>query len=257
VLQIQALRTKSTENLNNDLVTKFGLHPWYLPSEIQEVETNGAKIPKISPSNDTQQFGPKPGWRFASSPNPLFNFKVRQSWTDVLLQEDPSASTDTQKKVGDLVGATFSWAHDYSLATDSWNAVGAILFPVRWTTNQPSSYLPGSLAFVPSVSIDRLSGTSSTHAIDELYYRLGLFGEWQFEPDNVYTAVDVRASPVYGTNLSHQAQLPAYEIELEPNILWKKGPNKTMSFANSLLNLGYQNNLIPPGPKKGPELDLC
>jgi hypothetical protein len=251
ILKIHALRTGSKENLPKALVSKFGEHPWYEAFDIRDVEDNGsknAKVPAIFPDPEIP-----PGWQ--PIPNPLYNVKIRQSWSDVLSLEDPTVADLAKKKVGDLVGATFSYARDYKSSNNSWSAVGAILYPFEWKREESRSLLPIDLLLVPSVSIDRVSGTSTKSAVDELYFRLGTFAKF-LGPSGSLDTVLLRAAPVFGTDLEFDARLPAYELEIEPSITWA---NPTRPNVNQTLidyfKIGYKNILLKKKPDSVEQTD--
>jgi hypothetical protein len=109
---------------------------------------------------------------------------------------------------------------------------------------------PIDILLVPSVSIDRVSGTTAKAPVDELYFRLGAFAKW-VGPSGWFDTVQLRAAPVFGTDLQFNARLPAYELEVEPGIEWT---NISPALAN-YFKIGYKNILIKKEPDSPEQTD--
>ena len=249
ILKVHAARTKNNENPEKALVTKFGRQDWYKASQIADVMDNGSQPAKLpEPFPPTNQ---PPGFR--NVPNPLYNIKIRQSWADVLSSEDASVGSDAKAKIGDLVGASLSFARDFRKESDSWSAVGAVLYPFEWAREESRSIVPVDVMVVPSFSINRVTTSGEKSTTDEIYYRLGVFSQWEGWRGYLDKVI-LRGAPLYGTDLDHDARLPGYEVELEPSMQWigshSSGPND--SFFVKYCKIGYPNILIP----KVPELPL-
>jgi hypothetical protein len=82
---------------------------------------------------------------------------------------------------------------------------------------------------------------------DQLLFRLGAFFDWE----EAFGSVQLRGALVYGTNTGFQVSMPAFEVDLEPDLSWRpldadvKGKP---GFATKYLSLGYQNILIHRKP---------
>lgn len=246
ILKVHVERTKGKDDLAKILVSRFGEQPWYSAFDIRDVETNGSKSAKVMESPPGPDIPPV--WQ--PIPNPLYNLKIRQSWSDVLSAEDPSVGASSKMTVGDLVGATFSYSRDYQSSSDSWSAVGAILYPFEWKREESRSLIPIDMLLVPSISIDRISGTTTKAAVDELYFRLGAFAKW-IGPSGWLDTVQLRGAPVFGTDLKFNARLPAYELDLEPTVAWTNINPALIDY----FKLGYQNILIRKVPDTPEQTD--
>jgi len=237
VLTVHAERTgKSVSDYKKGILRKFGPQPWYMASEIRDIEATGnqnAKIQEPAPRAEITE-----GWQ--PIVDGFRNFKIRQSWSDVMSTEDPSVEDAAKGKLTDLVGATFSFAKDYEQESDTWNADGALIFPMVWRNIDEPGLVPVNLMLAPSVSIDRVSTTgTSVSEVDELYFRIGMSAKW-LGPRGWLDTIQLRAAPVYGTDTGFRARLPAYELELEPTITWQ-GIDLTLL---KYFELGYDNVLL-------------
>lgn len=231
---------------------KFGAQPWYLATELRDVEKYGAE--DATPMIDRP---PTPIVANAEAKakldktNSIFfgGFKrpsIRRDWTDVLLSEDESQpGNNSTKKVGDLVGATFSYARSFSAHTDTWNTVGALIFPWVWDGIVKPGFGPDHIGFAPSLSVNRLSTNGDPkNEADQLYYRLGVFFEW-YELLPGLTDFQLRGAGIYGTDTGHEARMPGFEIDLEPRFLFSNRLAKEFFYK-----VGYQNTLIHKEPLK-------
>jgi hypothetical protein len=168
------------------LAKNFPGQTYYTSAQLRDVEKNGVEenytIPR--PYTPTTFVAEKEaqmslsvffkGWK-----TPL----IRHDWTDVLIAEDPSQSSDAVKsQIDDLVGATFSYAHNGKADSDTWTTVVSLIFP--WVYDQPveRSLIPPHIALAPSVSVNRISTNGvSTGETDQLLFRIGIYAEC-FEP---------------------------------------------------------------------------
>jgi hypothetical protein len=178
---------------------------------------------------------------------------IRQSWSDLLYSEDLTQPGNIKKKIDDLVGATFSWAGDLNTQSDTWSAVGALIFPLQWTTGvREGSPWPYRVVLAPSVSVNKVSSSDDqTKNVDELFYRLGALANWE----QMSSAFQLRGAFVYGTDTGNNAHLPAFELDAEPQLGWFQpapiGQEQTVKdapFAVKYLKIGYKNILIPKIP---------
>lgn len=265
---VEELRKKFANKSKDDVINAFAatkstaedpiaaLHklyddqPWYTAQELRDVQQYGSgprmkALPQPEPT-------PKPGW------HPLVegieHFMIRQSWSDVLYSEDLSQPSNQKKKIDDLVGAKFSWTGDLNTHSDTWSAVGALLFPLEWKAPVIlGGWSPYQVVLAPSVSINKVSSSDDpTKNVDQLFYRLGALANWELENG----AFQLRGAFVYGTDTSNQARLPAFEMDVEPQFGWfqlaPKGHEETVTgapFAERYLKIGYKNILIPKKPE--------
>lgn len=242
-LRTHAQRTESKEDLVRALEVKFGRQPWYVAQEVRDVQENGnapARSPMPPPAVPL-----KKGWE--PIVDGLAHIKIRQSWADITAGEDPSV--EGPKVIGDLVGASFSYVHNGKERpdTDTWSAVGAVIFPMTWTFANERDFVPERLVVAPSVSVNRVTtnGDPKTES-DELYYRIGVFGKW-VGPSGWLDIIELRGAAVYGTDTGHRAKLPAFEAELEPRISWVGIDNWLRDYAK----IGFKNVVV----RKQPELE--
>jgi hypothetical protein len=170
---------------------------------------------------------------------------IRHDWTDVLLNEDESQQDNAAKKIDDLVGATFSYAHNGKAHSDTWNTIGALIFPWVWDGIVEPGLVPDHIGLAPSVSVNRVSTNGDPSGeVDQLYYRMGAFIEWYALLPGL-TDMQLRGAGVYGTDTGNQARMPGFEVELEPRFLF------TNSLGHECLyKIGYQNTLIHKEPLK-------
>jgi hypothetical protein len=227
---------------------KYPAQTSYTAAQLRDVEENGEKTVQTIPRPETPiTFVAE---KEAEMKQPVFlkGWKtplVRHDWTDVLITEDPSLSENAVKsKIDDLVGATFSYAHNGKANTDTWTTVGSLIFP--WVYDQPveRSLFPPHIAIAPSVSINRISTSgASTGEVDQLLFRIGLYAEW-FEPFwHLMDLLQLRAAPVYGTNTGFEARMPGAEADIEPSWLFNNSEGNECKFK-----IGYRNTLLPKEP---------
>jgi hypothetical protein len=236
-LRAQATRTGSKEDFVRALHDKYGHQPWFLAQEVRDVQANGSapeQFPLPGPPAPL-----KVGW--APIVDGLAHFKIRQSWSDITAGEDPSLG-ENKKVLGDLVGASFSYTHDGKERpdTDTWSAVGAVIFPMTWTFPDERNLVPERLVIAPSVSVNRVSTNGDPkNEADELYYRVGVFAKW-VGPSGWLDIIELRGAGVYGTDTGHEARLPAFETELEPRVSWVGINDSLRNYAK----IGFKNVLI-------------
>lgn len=244
---IRALAEKKPYAVDSEaaLYAKYQDQPWYFMREVQDARENGPKpLMEAAPvSAPPPPGGLEPVWAG------IKHFKIRQSWTDVLLTEDPSQPETARSKIGDLVGASFSYTDDRKAGSNTWAAVGALIFAMEWQNPvHDNDLIPEHVVLAPSVSLNRLTTNgNSAVEIDQLFYRIGGFLSW----DNPIGAVDVRAAYVYGTDTGHRAEMPAYEVDIEPQFGWFGGPK----FLTKYFKIGYKNIAIEKAPELADQTD--
>jgi hypothetical protein len=242
-LRVLAERSGTKEDLVRALEKKYGRQPWYLGQEVRDVQENGSKpqpVPLPPPPAPL-----KSGWE--PIVDGLAHFKIRQNWSDVTAAEDPSQADENKKVVGDLVGASFSYTHDGKANSDTWAAVGSLIFPMEWTNPNKRDIFPERFVLAPSVSLNRVSTNGDPKKeSDELYYRIGLFGKW-VGPSGWLDIVELRGALIYGTDTGNRAQLPASEADFEPRISWVGVCDTMRDYAK----IGFRNVLV----HKKPELE--
>jgi hypothetical protein len=225
------------------LVAKFGDKPYYLPVEVRDVQSNGAKpAMEDNPGHPI----PPPAGVWGPIEYGLTHPLIRQSWSDVLLGEDPSQPG--KAKIGDLIGATFSFVDEAKSRTETWTAIGALIVPFDYKFPVKGGWSPDEVLVAPSISIDRIAtnGDPKTEP-NQLLFRLGLFFDWE----ETYGAVQLRGAAVYGTDTGFQTSMPAFEFDLEPQLTWRSenaAQSGEASFATKYLKIGYENILIPKTP---------
>ena len=244
LLHSSAPKTKASLAI---LEKKYPNQKFYTAAQIRDVEANGAKVvgkPMNRPEtpvtfvaeNETQMSQPEflRGWQ-----TPL----VRHDWTDVLTTEDPSVN-GAKSKMGDLVGATFSYGHNGKSDHDTWSTIGAVIFP--WVYNPPvePGLIPATVTLAPSASINRVSGSStSTGDTNQLLLRMGAYAEW-YEPfGHLMDDLQVRAAPVYATSTSFNGRMPGGEADFEPGWLF----NNSLGNEN-VFKIGFKNTLLRKEP---------
>jgi hypothetical protein len=249
ILRSTDLKSKATMEA---LDQKFGVQPWYLATELREVEKNGAvdvppmvdrlPTPVVAKAEAEVKAGKMQSVFLDGFRRPL----IRHDWTDVLLNEDESQpDNNSAKKVDDLVGATFSYARNFLGPTDTWNTVGALIFPWVWDGVVEPGLIPDHVGFAPSLSVNRVSTNgASTGEVDQLYYRMGTFIEW-YEMVPGLTDLQLRGAGVYGTDTGNQARMPGFEVDLEPRFLF----NNSLG-SECVYKIGYRNTLIHKEPLK-------
>jgi len=242
----EKLHSKST-NLIDALIFKYGEKNWYRADELRDVEENGREAKKIDGERRPDDPVEKYVLEAERKPKGLFGDfripRIRESWRDVLYDEDRSQQGNETKVLKDLVGATLSYAHDGKAKTDTWTANGAIIFPWEHDFPLTGGLIPARLAIAPSASINRLdtSGDPKKEA-DSVVFRLGIYGDWLF-PTTRPSGVQMRASPVYVTDTGWRGKLLGYEVDLEPR--WQ----------SVVCPLGYKKVLIRKEPLLEDETD--
>jgi hypothetical protein len=240
-------RNPDTGDLWAILVKKYGKQPWYKGYEIRDVEVNGKDNKQQTvnrPASDpvaviVQEIKerPKTFWEDFKSP------RIRQSWRDVLYDEDRSQQDKENAVLSDLVGATLSYSHDGKTNSDTWSAIGAVILP--WEKNYPltQGFSLRRLAFAPSVGVNRVStnGDASGES-DSLLFRLGGYADVQLAR-NPSTGVQLRAAAVYATDTGFRASLPGYETDIEPRVNFRPFP------------IGYKKVWIPKAELKDDKSD--
>jgi hypothetical protein len=233
------------------LITKYGLQDWYTRHQLLEVEKNGAEFKEQMkrPETDLAEKAAKARqnpflahWR-----TPL----IRHDWTDVLATEDESQQST--KKTDDLVGATFSYAHNGKAKTDTWATIGALIMPWVYDPVASGGLVPDHIVFAPSVSVNRISTNSAPAGeVDQLFYRLGTFFNWDWNKESRAGAIfgpgelELRAAAVYATDTGGRAQMPGYEIDLEPHFRFNNGQGtdqRGMPYECPF-KLGFTNTLV-------------
>jgi hypothetical protein len=254
VLQVHAARTESTDDLVKALIDKYGYveegvrkdQVWYIASELRDVEANGAKNQKadVAPPRSVPKEGLQP------IVDGIRHFMIRQSWSDLLYSEDPSVGDNARKKIDDLVGASFSYSHNFDSGRNDWSAVGALIFPIEWRNEVERNGIPELVVLAPSVTVNRVTNADPKKETDEMYYRLGGILKW-VGPKGLLDTIQLRGAGIYGTDTENEAELPAYEVELEPGVTWL-GYNDIL---NKYFKIGYANILIPKKPEHADEVD--
>jgi hypothetical protein len=229
------------------LEKKYPGQEFYSAAQVRDIEKNGDEWITSEKRPDTpitlvagQEAKANRSWFVDGWKTPL----VRRDWTDVLLGEDLSVTSGAKSKVDDLVGATFSYAHDNNAGTDTWTTVGALIWP--WTYNGPevASLLPPEIAIAPSVSVNRISTSGDPKMeVDQLFFRVGVFLQWN-EPFGKYLdRLQVRGAPVFGTDTGFRARMPGYEFDVEPSWLFNNGPAEDCNYK-----IGFKNILLYKSP---------
>jgi hypothetical protein len=234
------------EELWNALLKKYGSQDWYTAKQLRDVEDNGSSPAKI----DDLRVAPDPVAEELSKIAPDRTFwggfkspRVRQNWWDVLNEEDPSQTNPAAQKLGDLVGATFSYVDDEHAGTETWSAVGALIFPWQHAFDVKNWWTPARIALAPSVSINKVDTNGDPKKeTDSLLFRAGAYSDWDFNTKPV-SGLQLRGAFVYATDTAGRASLPGYEFDIEPR--WQG------SFP-----LGYQNIIIRKEALKADESDI-
>ncbi|MEZ0275563.1 MAG: hypothetical protein ACAH88_11725 [Roseimicrobium sp.] len=233
------------------LKDKHGDHPWYIATELRDVEARGGEpLPIMVPREDTEivkiaeaAAKKEPNWLFDGLKGPL----IRKDWTEVLGDEDPSQETAVAKKyekIDDLVGATFAFTNDFESDAETWSVVGAVIVPWLHEESVKEGLAPDRFALAPSVSLNRVStnGKNASAEVDQVLYRVGVYSQWfQFVP--VVEELELRAAIVYGTDSDHEARMPGFEIDLEPRLLMGQDGDKEVDYK-----IGYKNTLLGKAP---------
>jgi hypothetical protein len=259
----------------------FGEQDWYKPTQIAYVESNADKaLPKdpteakkakqkaekdkqaadaATTANTDAQVDRKIYYRA----HPWEHFEsgfhwplVRSSWRDVLTDEDfslgPNSKPPATQK--DVVGAKLSYAHDAQTDNDTWSVMGAVILP--WKVDfSPGGLTPTRIAVAPSYSINRVdnSGTSKGN-VDSVLYRVGVYSDWIW-PN--YNALEIRAAGVYASDTGGNAELPGFEVDVEPRFNNKEVP---LGYKRVLIyNPLWDNTLPGPTDPSAPQINpsLC
>jgi hypothetical protein len=250
VIRALAETKEAASDPEGDLVAKFGNKADYFPSEVRDVQTNGPK----SAMEEAPVSIPAPTGVWEPIKYGILHPLIRKSWSDVLLSEDLSQNA-SKSKIGDLVGATFSYSDETRSHTETWNAVGALILPFDYKFADLSGLKPTELLFAPSISVNRIStNPPSKTDIDQLLHRLGLFVDWE----EGFGAIQLRGAFVYGTDTEYRTSMPAFEFDLEPQVLWSSSNARETgvpSPATKYFKIGYQNILIHKTPQFKEETD--
>ena len=220
------------------LIKKYGKQPWYKGYEIRDVEVNG-EAPKQVTAYRVSNDPVAPIVQKILSHDGFKGLRIRQSWRDVLYDEDPTQKDKENQTLGDLVGATLSYAREGKADTDTWTAIGAVILP--WEKNFAlSQHLSlRRLDLAPSVSVNRVSTNAkdASGESDSLLFRLGGYADVQLAP-NPSTGLEIRAAGVFATDTGLEARLPAFELDLEPRVNFRPFP------------IGYKKVWIPKAELK-------
>lgn len=244
----QRLHPNAT-NLWNILVQNYGDHPWYRADELRDVEANakpGARKQMASrPLDDPVEKARLEAESRTKTWTEYFRPPaIRQSWRDVLYDDDRGQPENQPKALKDLVGATVSYAHNGSDDVDTWTLNGALILP--WSVGLPltGGWTPARVAVAPSVTVNRLdtNGDPKKEA-DSLLFRIGTYGNWFFNTRHP-SGLQVRATPVFATDTGWNAKAFGFEMDLEPR--WQ---------AKGIPPLGYRRILIGKQPLKDDETD--
>ncbi len=215
-LRMVQKQKKATEDYPAELRKKFGEQDWYTAEQVRDVAEHGSKPRMIEGAREESD----PIWqaaeRIARRRAGFRSPKVRESWRDVLLLEDPSQTGTAREKITDVVGATFSFNHDFGNNTDTWTAIGAVILPWEYENDIAGGWTPENVVVAPSVSINKVDTNGDPEAeSDSLLYRLGAYAQWRF-PTNTAAGLQLRSAIVYATDTGHDAEAAGFELELEP-----------------------------------------
>jgi len=236
-------KSEMAKNPSSKILEKeYGHRESYPPLAIKDVMDNGAKGATDQAARQSPDPAVDPNGVVLPNTTFLGGFKtpmIRQSWRDALYGEDPSQSGNETKTIKDLVGATFSYAHDNIADFTTWTAVGAVIWPWQHDFDPNGNHwVPTTLVLAPSASINRV-GTNdpAKKAADSVLFRMGSYLSWS---TGAGAGLDLRAAGVYATDTEGNANLPGYEIDLEPR--WNI----------PFLRLGYTHLWIQKAPTKDP-----
>ncbi|MDP9099150.1 MAG: hypothetical protein M3N48_09185, partial [Verrucomicrobiota bacterium] len=206
------------------------------------VETNGESAKKVT------------AYRVATDPvapivqeilthDGFKSLRIRQSWRDVLFNEDPSQKDTANVTLGDLVGATFSYGREGKADTDTWTAIGAVILPWEKTFPLHETLSLRRLDLAPSLSVNRVSTNAkdASGESDSVTFRLGAYADVQLAPPA--TGLEIRAAGVFATDTGFEARLPGFELDLEPRVNFRPFP------------LGYKKVWIPKAELKDDHSD--
>lgn len=237
-LTVVQKRAKSTEDYAAILRNKFGEQDYYTAEQVRDVAENGSAAAKTEGALDFDDPVYKAQQEMHYGRRGFRSPRIRESWRDLLYEEDPSQLENESKELGDLSGATFSWTHNGKANTDTWSASGALIWPWIYERGTLGGWDVETLAFAPSVGIHKVdtNGDPEEEA-DELLFRLGAYANWRF-PTTAGRGVQVRAAAVYVTDTRFEGELPGFEIDIEPRIFTRGFP------------IGYANVLAHKAPLK-------
>ena len=215
-LLVAQKKQKSEENLPEVLRTKYGKQEWYTAEQVRDVTENGAASRMIEGARDKDDPIYIAGKKMRTFRTGFRVPRIRESWQDVLYDEDPSQPDRAGKVIGDLTGASLSLSHDGKSGSDTLSATGAVIFPWQYERSVAGGWNVEKLAIAPSVSINRVDVSDDpTAGTDELLYRLGVYANWRF-PTEAGSGVQIRGAAVYATDTHGDGEVPGFELEIEP-----------------------------------------
>jgi hypothetical protein len=163
-------------------------------------------------------------------PKPV-QIKIRQSYTDLLKDEDPTLGVGATSPTGgigspkgDVNGASLSYTHSHK---DTWAAEGAIILSILGDPGLDpySRFAAGPYGFVASASINKISSNDKTiKDPDSLLFRAGwlqtLFANCGRE---YYPEIDILGSFTYATDTEFRLSIPGGGLNIEPKFVWVHG----------------------------------
>lgn len=166
-----------------------------------------------------------PGATVNPPAKPWFSFlHLRRTFTDVLLTEDPTVQKG-HKKFDDLKGALLSYTRNLETNQDTWATEAALIGSYVITPDQPTdtrAWATRTYGLIPSVSLHRdttsgktPSGVTPKNEVDQLAYRLGVFGKWS-TPFHGLETITARGFGTYVTDTGHESRATAGQFEIEP-----------------------------------------
>ncbi len=172
---------------------------------------------------------------------------LRNGWIDIFDNGLPNQP----ETAGKAQGATFSYSHDASTGRDSWSAVGAAIYALTYTPNDPKDnnwqgMHFGGLTLAPTLAVNKVQATA-TNSVDHLYFALAESASWSYsktaaplDPKNFVLGLQERIGLVYDTDTSLRARLPGAIFELEPQLFYnfRSNPENT---PFPWLSLGWNN----------------
>ena len=241
-------RDQAADDYRKALKDKYGRQDYYSASQLRDVEENGAKPMQIEGARDEDDPVLEAEDRIQRRPNGFFEGfrspRIRESWRDVLFEEDPSQPENKKLAIDDLVGATFSFTHDRLDDTDTWKALGALILPWQYERGVAGGWWPERVALAPSVGINKVDVSSGGSGdTDQMTYRMGVYANWRF-PTRSGSGVELRGAGVYVSDTEGEAELPGFEFELEPRWRLRYFP------------IGYRQVLIPKAAVKADGSDI-
>jgi hypothetical protein len=212
-IETQAKLNPDTNWSAQDFFTVVGEKESYTPAEVKSYRP-GEKTP--GPGEPAKKLPGVPRIPPMGAASPRFQgVKIRASYTDALLSEDPTLAKNPGK-VSDLTGALFSYSRDFIGESDSWVAKGAVLLPFSASNEVNGVNLQlQKYGVIPSVSFDReFNGNDPKKNVDSLIFRVGAFvGLAGVGP---FDSLTLRLFGTYGTDFEFKSEIPAGEFELEP-----------------------------------------